>query len=167
MGAYYRPVFTSASGCIVAALRPNHYGMDVKIMPQELAGNPLLRAVEMMLSRDGGGRLTWACDYDEIDSDGENLYTRVEDRHCVQISPVDEWAHYAPVRYVVNADRGQYFDNFALPRTARGGEPLSPLPRLTKVGGPWCGDRIYATATEPDLFPVRMSEVFNRPYVCV
>jgi hypothetical protein len=58
-------------------------------------------------------------------------------------------------RYVVNLDRGEFYDNAASPADEFYYN-RTPLPALTFEGcsgqrGPWARQRIYVTATRPSL----------------
>ena len=156
MGQYFTPVIVNAAAQVVAALDPSEYGSGLKLFGHSRMEAPLMRAVELLLTADGGARLVWAGDYAGEEPGSEaNLYFSTQERHFVRfeglvepeitptvrgISALDPAAR----RYVVNLDRGEFSQNRA------------PLPALTFEGyegqrGPWARQRIYVTASRPAM----------------
>lgn len=167
MGQYFTPVIVNAAAQVVAALDPSEYGSGLKLFGHSRMEAPLMRAVELLLTTDGGARLVWAGDYAGEEPGTEaNLYFSTQERHFVrfeglvepEITPtVRGISALSPAarRYVVNLDRGEFYDNAALP-TDEFSHNRTPLPALTFEGyegqrGPWARQRIYVTASRPAM----------------
>lgn len=130
MGQYFNPVIVDPTGRPLAALNPATYGAGPKLSTHTRADCPLMAAVEILLTLDGGARLVWAGDYEDPDDDQDALYWLVEPQHFVRfaglidpdepVTPNAEAPTALPAhRYICNADKRQYLDNRVLP-TMRG-----------------------------------------------
>ena len=177
MGQYFTPTIIDSAGRVTAALDPSDYGCGLKLFGHTRYDTTFMRAVELLLSADGGARLVWAGDYAEDDPDtGTNLYFAAQPRHFVRFAGLVEdrdtattevpggalsgtrWGTGPAMRFVVNADRREYLDNHQLPADSDGYR-RTPLPNLTCEGsgapysdftmGRWARQRIYLTATPP------------------
>jgi hypothetical protein len=81
----------AAAGRVTAALDPSEYGCGLKLHGHTRYDTNLMRAVELLLAADGGGRLVWAGDYAEDDpATGTNLYFAAEPRHFVRFAGLVE-----------------------------------------------------------------------------
>jgi len=170
MGQYFTPTIIDSAGRVTAALDPSDYGCGLKLHGHTRYNTTLMRAVELLLAADGGGRLVWAGDYAEDDpATGTNLYFAAQPRHFVRFAGLvddvgDAGTTAVPggaapaMRFVVNADRREYLDNHQL-LTDSDGYRRTPLPALTCEGsgapyddftmGRWARQRIYTTTTAP------------------
>ena len=83
MGQYFNPVIVDPTGRPLAALNPATYGAGPKLSTHTRADSPLMTAVEILLTLDGGARLVWAGDYEDPDDDQDALYWLVEPQHFV------------------------------------------------------------------------------------
>ena len=165
MGQYFNPVIVDPTGQPLAALNPATYGVGPKLSTHTRADSPLMTAVEILLTLDGGARLVWAGDEDTTDDGQPGLYWHIEPRHFVRfaglidpdepVTPNAETPAPTTHRYLCNADKHQYLD-----KNHHGiddhGIRRSPLPWLTAEAGPhtraphtWARDRIYLTNTHP------------------
>jgi hypothetical protein len=161
MGQYFNPVIVDPTGRPLAALNPATYGAGPKLSTHTRADSPLMTAVEILLTLDGGARLVWAGDYEDPDDDQDALYCLVEPQHFVcfaglidpdePVTPNAEAPAALPAhRYICNPDKRQYLDkdHFGVDDY---GIRRSPLPWLTAEGGlatqrrhtTWARDRIY------------------------
>ena len=86
MGQYFNPVIVDPTGRPLAALNPATYGAGPKLSTHTRADSPLMTAVEILLTLDGGARLVWAGDYEDPDDDQDALYWLVEPQHFVTIA---------------------------------------------------------------------------------
>ena len=77
MGQYFNPVIVDPTGRPLAALNPATYGAGPKLSTHTRADSPLMTAVEILLTLDGGARLVWAGDYEDPD-DGRANYVQVD-----------------------------------------------------------------------------------------
>lgn len=173
MGQYFTPTFLNTAGQIVAALDPDDYGSGLKLFGHTRADNPLMLAVQVVLSLDGGLRLAWAGDYADPEPGSDaNLYFLIEDRHfvrfeglvCPDIEPNRKLPQTKAGRcgYLCNSDKHEYVENHTL-RLDVDGYRRTPLPLLTaeygtpELGsstgnfGTWARDRIYYSETSPGL----------------
>ena len=167
MGQYFNPVIVDPTGQPLAALNPATYGAGPKLSTHTRADCPLMTAVEILLTLDGGARLVWAGDYEDPDDDQDALYWLVEPQHFVcfaglidpdePVTPNAEAPAALPAhRYICNPDKRQYLDkdHFGVDDY---GIRRSPLPWLTAEGGlatqrrhtTWARDRIYLAAQHP------------------
>lgn len=167
MGEYFNPVIVDPAGRPLAALNPATYGTGLKLSTHTRADSPLMTAVEILLTLDGGARLVWAGDYEDPDDDQDALYWLVEPQHFVcfaglidsdePVTPNAEVPATLPAhRFICNPDKRQYLDkdHFGVDDH---GIRRSPLPWLTAEGGlathrrhtTWARDRIYLTNTHP------------------
>ena len=55
MGQYFNPVIVDPTGRPLAALNPATYGAGPKLSTHTRADSPLMTAVEILLTLDGGG----------------------------------------------------------------------------------------------------------------
>ena len=170
MGQYFTPTIIDSAGRVTAALDPSDYGCGLKLHGHTRYDTTLMRAVELLLAADGGGRLVWAGDYADDDAaTGTNLYFAAQPRHFVRFAGLvhdvgDAGTTAVPggaapaMRFVVNAERREYLDNHQL-LTDSDGYRRTPLPTLTCEGsgapyddftmGRWARQRLYTTATAP------------------
>jgi len=169
MGQYFTPTIIDSAGRVTAALDPSDYGCGLKLFGHTRYDTTFMRAVELLLSADGGARLVWAGDYAEDDpATGTNLYFAAQPRHFVRfaglVDAIGTGTTAVPggaapaMRFVVNADRREYLDNHQLLADSDGYR-RTPLPILTCEGsgapyddftmGRWARQRIYLTATPP------------------
>jgi len=165
MGQYFTPTFLDGAGRIVAALDPDDYGAGLKLYGHTRHDAALMRAVEALLSLDGGVRLVWAGDYAEQEAGQEaNLYFLADQTHFVRLSGLvledvaptatlpDHFVAGGGAGFICNADKRRFIDTAALP-VDDWGVRRNPLPPLTAEGGgltgPWARDRLFHTATHP------------------
>jgi hypothetical protein len=166
MGQYFIPTFLDQRGRIVRALNPSDYGSGDKLSGHSRDDARLMRAVEALLSLDGGARLVWAGEYASDEPDyTANLYWLSEPRHFVRFAelilpdPGVEPNATLPLTpsadsgFICNADRREYIDKAALPVDDMGCR-RTPLPNLTfeaerSVIGSWARELIYFSLTPP------------------
>jgi hypothetical protein len=162
MGQYFKIVFLSEHGDIRIFIQPGSYNSGVKLLEHCYIENPLVKAVEFLLSPEGmmyKSRIVWAGDYAEPESDEEpdeegcepNLYWLAERdvnmfKNYTGATPDVEYC-----QYIVNHTKRSYVDKGSC-------SEIHPLPMLTMEGeypdediyGIWARDVISMERSVPE-----------------
>ena len=172
MGQYFKIVFLSEHGDIRIFIQPRTYESGVKLFEHCYIENPLVKAVEFLLSPEGmmyKSRIVWAGDYAEPESDEEadeegcepNLYWLAEREVNMFKNYTGKTPDIEYCRYIVNHSKRSYVDkgvaNLSDPHT------INPLPMLTMEGeypdedykdlyGIWARDVISMERSVPEAY---------------